>query len=151
MSRPGKRNLVVAVFDHAHFLAHAPLANHSARNRRSHFDIAARAVSDVAEDDFLRDAAAHANCKTGEQFVFAVGVFIFLGQPHGGSERGAARNDGDLVQRFGVRKKFEQQRVTRFVVSGVLLFFFAERKTSALLAPANFVARFFQFGERDPL
>jgi hypothetical protein len=46
------------------------------------------------------------------------------------------------MERLGVRKKFEQQRVTRFVVSGVLLFFFAERRTSALLAPANFVARF---------
>ena len=45
--------------------------------------------------------------------------------------------------------KFEQQSVTGFVISGVLLFFFAERETAAFLAPANFVARFFQFGERD--
>ncbi len=37
---------VVAVFDHSHFLAHTPFANHPARDRRSHFDVAARAVCD---------------------------------------------------------------------------------------------------------
>ncbi len=50
---------------------------------RRHLDVAAGAVGDVAEDNFLRDAAAHADGKTGEQFVLAVGVFVFLRQPHG--------------------------------------------------------------------
>ena len=48
-------------------------------------------------------------------------------------------------------EKFEQQRVTGFVIRGVLLFLFAQRKTPAFLAPAHFVARFFELGERDSL
>src|SRR5437867_6535900 len=39
--------LVVTIFDHAHFFAHAPFANHPARNRRCHFDVAPRAIGDV--------------------------------------------------------------------------------------------------------
>src|SRR5437016_5431964 len=83
--------------------------------------------------------------------AFAVGVFVFFRQPHGRSKGWSARDNGDFVQGFGVREKFEQQRVTRFVVSGVLLFFFAQREAPALFAPTNFVARFFELGERDAL
>src|SRR5207247_11482335 len=110
-----------------------------------------RSIGVCSKDCFLRKSATRADCQTGKQLVLAVGVFVFLWQPHGRSKRWSARDDGDFMERLGVRKKFQQQRVTRFVVSGVLLFFFAERKTAALLAPANFIARFFQFGERDPL
>src|SRR5439155_708175 len=93
-------------------------------------------------DDFL-------NLRAVERFVFAISVFIFLRQPHGRSKRGAARDDSDFVQRLSVREKFEQQRVAGFVIRGVLFFLFAERETPTLLAPADFVAGFFQFGERD--
>ena len=46
-------------------------------------DVAASAVGDVAENNFFRDAAAHADGETGEKLVLAVGVFVFLRQPHG--------------------------------------------------------------------
>src|SRR6476659_9486771 len=60
---------VLAVFDHPHFLAHAPFANHATRNGGGASDVAARAVGDVAKDDFFRDPAAHGDCETGQQFV----------------------------------------------------------------------------------
>ena len=140
---------VFAVFDHAHFLAHAPFANHATRNGRGASDVAARAVGDVAEDNFLRDAAAHGDGETGEQFVLAIGVFVFLRQPHGRTKRRSARDDRDLVQWLSVREKHEQQRVASFVIRGVLFFFFAQSKAAAFFAPANFVARFLEFRERD--
>ncbi len=142
---------MLAVLDHAHFLAHAPFAHHASGNGSGAFDVAPGAVGDVAKDNFLRHATAHGHGEAGQQFLFAIGVFVFLGQPHGGTERWPARNDGDLVQRLGVREQHEQQCVPRFVVGGVFLFFFAQRKAAAFLAPANLVARFFQFGEGDGL
>ncbi len=48
-------------------------------------------------------------------------------------------------------KKFEEKRVTGFVIGGVRLFLFAQGQAAAFLAPAHFVARFFQFAERDSL
>jgi hypothetical protein len=53
------------------------------------------------------------------------------------------------VQRLSVREKHKQQRVARFVVRGVLFFFFAQREAPAFFTPANFVPRFLQFSERD--
>ena len=100
---------VLAVLDHAHFFAHAPFANHARAMAVAILMSPRGAVRDVAEDDFLGDAAAHARRQTGEQFVLAIGVFVFLRQPHGRAERRSARDDGDLVQRLGVRKQFEQQ------------------------------------------
>src|SRR6266550_8610276 len=67
---------VFAVFDHAHFLAHAPLANHPARNSGGAFDVAACTVGDVTENNFFRDAAAHGDGQTGQQLVLAIGVFV---------------------------------------------------------------------------
>ena len=46
-------------------------------------------------------------------------------------------------------KQFEQQGVTGFVVGGVRFFLFAQGQAAAFLAPADFVARFFEFGQRD--
>ena len=46
-------------------------------------------------------------------------------------------------------EKYEQQRVASFVIRGVLFFFLAQREAPAFFAPANFVARFFEFSERD--
>ena len=112
-------------------------------------DVAARAVGDVAEDNFLGDAAAHGDRQTGEQFVLAIGVFVFLRQLHGRAKRRAARDDGDLVQGIGVREQDEQQGVAGFVLRGVLFFFVAHREAAAFVAPANLVARFLEFGERD--
>ena len=57
---------VLAVLDHSHFFAHAPFANHPACNCCSGLDVATRAICDVAENDFLGDAAAHAHCETSE-------------------------------------------------------------------------------------
>ena len=53
------------------------------------------------------------------------------------------------MERLGVREQFEQQGVAGFVISGVGLLFFAQRQAAAFLAPADFVARFFEFVQRD--
>ena len=64
-------------------------------------------------------------------------------------KRWAARNDRDLVERLGVLEQFEQQGVTGFVIGGVRLFLLAQGQAAAFLAPAHFVARFFEFGQGD--
>ena len=46
--------LVIAVFDHAEFLAHAPLADHVAREIGGLADVAGGAVGHVAEDESPR-------------------------------------------------------------------------------------------------
>ena len=100
-------------------------------------DVAAGAVGDVAKDNFLRDAAAHADGETGEQFVLAIGVFVFLRQPHGRTKRRSARDDRDFVQRLGVREKLEQQRVAGFVIRGVLSFLFRSARGCGVLCPSE--------------
>ena len=120
-------------------------------SRGRHLDVAAGAIGDVAEDNFLRDPAAHADDEIVEQFVAALRVFVLVRQPHGRAERRSARNDRDLVQRLGVFEELEQQGVPGFVIGGVGLFLFAQRKAAAFLAPAHFVARFFELGKRDSL
>src|SRR5256885_13447597 len=77
---------VLAALDHAHLLAHSPFANHPASDGRRLFDVAARAVGDVAENNFLRDASAHTDGETGDELVLAVGVFVFFGEPQGRAE-----------------------------------------------------------------
>jgi hypothetical protein len=67
----------------------------------------------------------HGYRQTGQQFVFAIGVFVFLRQPHGRTKRWSPRDDCDLVQWFSVREKDEQQRVASFVIRSVLFFFLA--------------------------
>src|SRR5438105_11633180 len=131
---------VFAVFDHAHFFAHAPLANHPAGNSSGTFDVAARAVGDVAEDNFFRDAAAHGDGETGQQFVFAIGVFVFFRQPHGRTERWSPRDDGDLVQGLSVREKHQQKRVDRLVIRGMLFVVIAQREDQTIYTLANLVA-----------
>ena len=74
---------MVAILDHSHFLAHAPFANHAARSRSRHLDVAAGAISHIAENKLLSDATAHADGETIDQLGLAVGVFVFFGQPHG--------------------------------------------------------------------
>ena len=54
-------------------------------------------------------------------------------------KRHAARNDGDLVQRIGARSHGGDQRVARFVVGGVLLFFVGQDHGLALDAHEDFV------------
>ena len=46
-------------------------------------------------------------------------------------------------------EQFEQQCVTRFVISGVGLFLLAQGQAAAFLAPAHFVARFFELRQSD--
>jgi hypothetical protein len=48
-----------------------------------------------------------------------------------------------------VLEQFEQQRVAGFVISGVGFFLLAQSKAAAFLAPAHFVARFFELSQGD--
>src|SRR5438046_9451659 len=98
---------MVAILDHAHFLAHTPFANHPACDCRCHLNVAACAIGDVAKDNFLRNAAAHADSKTSEQLLFAVGIFVFLWQPPCRPKRWTRWTDGDFVQRLSVREKLQ--------------------------------------------
>ena len=51
-------------------LAHAPFANHLARDVGGAFDVVARAGGDVAEENFLGAAAAHQHGERAFQIVF---------------------------------------------------------------------------------
>ena len=141
--------VALAVFDHAEFVAHAPLADQFAGDAGGLFDVTAGAAGHVAEDDVLRDASAHDDDEVIEEFFAAGVVFVLFGQPHGGAEGGSARDDGDFVERGGVLEEFEEQGVAGLVVGGDFFFFLADGHAAAFLAPADFVAGFLEFAGGD--
>ena len=75
--------IVVAILDHAEFVAHAPVTNHRPRQRSRLLDVAGGARGDVAGDNFLGDAAGHGNRDHVEHFFAAPVQHIVFGQRHG--------------------------------------------------------------------
>ena len=65
------------------------------------------------------------------------------------AQRHAARDDGHLVQRIGVRSQRGHQRVSGFVIRGVLLLFVADDQALALDAHHHFVFGEFEIELRD--
>ena len=143
--------LVFAVLDHAEFVAHAPFADHLAREPRHLFDVTRRPARDVVRDNFLSDAARHGDGDDVEEFFSFAVQDVVLGQIHRRSQRLAAWDDGDFVQRMSVLEDHVDQRMAGFVPGSALFVFVGHGQAAALAAPANFVAGFFQFGHGDGL
>ena len=58
------------------FLAHAPFADHPDGNGSSHFDVAARAICDVADTISSETRPAHAGRKTSQGSFFLRLVYL---------------------------------------------------------------------------
>src|SRR5208282_2710673 len=129
---------LLAVSQRTH-VAHAPFADHVARDIGGAFDVVSGAGGDVAEENFLGGAAAHENGEHAFQVFLGVGVLVGFGELHGEAESHAARNDGDLVDGIGSGSHGGDQSVAGFVIGGVLLFLVGEDHGAALDAHHDLV------------
>ena len=136
--------VIVPVGNHPEVFAHAPFTNHLAGNDGGLADIAGGPAGDIAEGHFLCDTATHDNHKFIQKFVFAGVVFVFLRQPHSGTEGRPTGYDGYFMEGFGVFADFQKNGVAGLVNGGGFLFLFGNRHAAALFAPADFVAGFFE-------
>ena len=135
---------IFAILDHAHFLAHAPFADHFAGDGGGLTDIASGAIGDITELQFFGDAAAHDDHESVDEFEAAMGVFVFGGKIHRGAEGGTAGDDRYLMEGIHIFDEFAEERVTGFMVSGVFFFFVAHGHAPAFATPADFIAGFFE-------
>ena len=142
---------LLAVFHHAHLLAHAPRTDHAVSNGSGLTDVAHGAVGDVTELDLFSHAATHGHHEVIEQLVFAVIELVAFGKPHGGAKRRTTGNDGHLVEWISMLEHLNEDRVTGFMIGGVELFLVGKRQAAALAAPADLVTGLFEFGSADAL
>ena len=66
--------------------AHAPLADHLARDFGGAFDVVARAGGDVVQENFLGGAAAHQHGELRFEKFLGVGVLVVDRQLHGDAQ-----------------------------------------------------------------
>src|SRR6202165_1548463 len=125
-------------------VAHAPFANHLARQFRGPLNVVASARRHLAQEKLFRDTPAHQDGNLRVEIVLVVVVAIVGRQLHGQTERHAARYDRDLVHRIGVRQHGSHQRVPSLVVRGVLLLFIGEQKRLAFHTHQHFIFRHFE-------
>src|SRR6266853_1922376 len=130
-------------------LAHAPFADHVARDVGSAFDVVSGASGDVPEEHFFRGAAAHQHRQHTFQMFFGVGMLIVGRQLHGQAERHAARNNRNFVHRVGARSHRRHNGVSRFVIRGVFLFFVRQDQGFAFHSHQDFVLGHFEVGHQD--
>src|SRR5579859_2388926 len=131
--------------------AHAPFADHVPSDVRSTLDVVAGAGGDVAQEDFFRGTSAHQHGKHAFEILARVGMLVGFGQLHGEAESHAAWNDRDFVDGIGARSHGGNQRMPRFVVSGVFLFLVGKNHGLALDAHQDFVLRHLKIGHGDKL
>ena len=135
--------LRLAVKHVAEFFAHTPVHDHRFGQRGRLLDVHRRATRNVVGDIFLGDAPRHRH-DDGVNGLLAPHVQHVVLR-HRDAQRPAARNDCNLVQRMRVLEQHAYERVTRFVPRRCAFFLIAHRHAATFAAPANFVARLFQF------
>ncbi len=144
---PSQENMLsgAGVVDKAHFLAHAPLADHFARYVGGLHDIHGGSGGDIVKDHFLGQASAYAYRDMVQQFFAREMHLVLLRQVHGGSQIGrAARYNGDFMQRGGVFAEHAHQGVAGLMVGGQAPVFLVNTPAAPLLAPAHLVPGLFQ-------
>src|ERR1022692_2468498 len=85
------------------------------------------------------DAAGHQDGEARLQVFLVIGMLVVDRQLHGYAQRHAARNDGDLVQRVGIRYGSRHQRVARLVVRRIAFLGVAQDHGLALGAHQDFI------------
>ena len=129
--------------------AHAPLADHLARDFGGAFDVVAGAGGDVVQENFLGGATAHQDGELRFEEFLGVSVLVVDRQLHGDAESHAARDDGDFVQRVGAGSHGRDESVAGFVISGVPLFLVRQDHGLALDAHEDFVLGHFEIRHGD--
>ena len=109
---------LLAERERAHVLAHAPFADHLAREFRDALEVVAGAGRQVPVRDLLGDAAAEQNRELILEVQPRVVVLVVHRQLHRHAERHAARDDRDLVHRIGVGQQHREKRVTAYHEAG---------------------------------
>jgi hypothetical protein len=95
--------VVAAELDGAEPLGHAVLRDHRAGQARGLLDVVGGTGGRVVEDQLLRRAASQHVRQLVQHLVARGGVLVLVRQDHGVAEGAASRQDGDLVDRVGVR------------------------------------------------
>src|ERR1700683_2645089 len=100
-----EENLLFALAEghRAEFLAHAPLANHLARQLGGLLEIVAGASGHVPEDQLFRGASAEHHRKTRHQVFARIGIAFVHRKLLGNAERYPSWNDSDFV--YGIRAR----------------------------------------------
>ena len=122
-------------------LAHAPLAHHLAGQLRVADQVVGGARGEVAVDEELGAAAAHAHAQRVLDVLAGVDVALLHRELVGDAERHARREDGDLVHGVGVLEHVGQHGVAALVVRDALLLGLREDHRLAPLAHQHPVAR----------
>ena len=112
-----QENFVVRLAERllAQRVGHAVVHDHLAGHLRGALQVVARAGRDVAAEDFLGNATAQEHGEFIVHLVSAHKEFVLVGNRHGVAQRAAARHDGDLMHRIGVRQQVANQGMARFV------------------------------------
>ena len=109
--------LLAAPRHRADAVAHAPLADHPAGDRRRLLEVVGGAAVEVAEDDLLGDSATHRLADDVLEVLLRVRVALLRQAPRD-AEGHASRQDRHLVQRVAVGQHRGQQGVAALVVGG---------------------------------
>src|ERR1700730_1811005 len=91
--------------------AHAPFANHVARDVSSALDVISRAGGDVPQENLFGGTSAHQHGQHGFQIFHGVSVLVVFRQLHGETESHAARNNCDFMHRVSAGGHGGDQRV----------------------------------------
>lgn len=105
--------------------AHAVLHDHGSGDIRSAFEVIRSAGTDIAEDDFFGECPCKEDLHLCFEFGLGDEIAIVFGALHGVSQGGhTAWDDGDFVNRIGIRDGISDERVASFVVSDPQFFVF---------------------------
>ena len=82
-------------------------------------------------EDLFGDTASHEDGELRFEVLLVIAVLIVNRKLHRQTESHSARNDGDLVQWVGKRRKRRYQSVAGLMIRRVALFFFANDEALA--------------------
>ncbi len=129
-------------------LGHAPLGHHLAGDVGGTLDVVGctgRYLLGTVDQLFRQTATVQAG-DHGLQMLLGVAPAILLRQVHGHTQRTAARNDGDLVDRVMIRYHATNDGVTRFMISRHLLLGLFHHHGATFCAHHDLVLRLLELG-----
>ena len=116
-----QEDLVVRSPGHrADLFGHAPLTDHADRQFGIALEVVGGAGGQVAVDEELGHATAHAHAERVLEVLARHDVAVLFGQRHRHAEGHPARDDRDLVQGIGLVEDVGQQRVSALVIGDAL-------------------------------
>ena len=130
-------------------LAHAQARDHLARHLGRALQIVARARRDVVAHELLGNAAAQEHGKLVEHLVLGLEEVILLRKLQRVTQRLAAADDRDLVNRIGVLQDVAHQSVAALVVGNRGALGLGHHATLALRSGNHALHRFLDLVHRD--